>query len=91
MAQITEQFCRDILAAKGETPLTANEKEQLALAWLGREQMPEAVSAEHLQLFKFYGVNTLAALADAQEHHIEKLQAKLPSSPSLAPQRVREG
>jgi hypothetical protein len=43
------------------------------------------------QLMKFYGVTTLEALVDAQAHHIEKLQGKLPSPPSLAPQRVREG
>lgn len=43
------------------------------------------------QLFKFYGVNTSAELIAAQARHIEKLQAKLPPTPSFAPQRVRKG
>ena len=43
------------------------------------------------QLLKFYGVNTDAELIAAQAGHIERLQAKLPQTPSLAPQRVREG
>lgn len=42
-------------------------------------------------LLKFYGVTTAEALIAAQARHIEKLQAKLPPSPSFAPQRVREG
>lgn len=41
------------------------------------------------QLMKFYGVETLEALVERQAHHIEKLQAKLPITPSLAPQKVR--
>ena len=43
------------------------------------------------QLFEFYGVSTTAELIAAQARHIEKLQAKLPPTPSFAPQRVREG
>lgn len=43
------------------------------------------------QLMNFYAVDTLEALVEAQARHIEKLQAKLPPTPSLAPQRVREG
>ncbi len=43
------------------------------------------------QLCKFYGVSTDAELIAAQARHIEKLQAKLPPTPSFAPQRVREG
>lgn len=46
---------------------------------------------EHSQLRKFYGVSTDAELIAAQARHIEKLQAKLPPTPSLASQRVREG
>lgn len=57
--------------------------------WMARELNKR--SAEHAQLLKFYGVTTLTALVDAQSHHIEKLQAKLPATPSLAPQQVREG
>jgi hypothetical protein len=49
------------------------------------------VSESHQQLMKFYGVSTLQQLVDAQARHVEKLQAKLPATPSLAPQRVREG
>jgi hypothetical protein len=47
--------------------------------------------ADCLALMKFYGARTLAELVNAQAHHIEKLQAKLPPTPSLAAQRVREG
>ena len=43
------------------------------------------------QLCKFYGVTDFAGLVQAMARHIEKLQAKLPTTPSLAPQRVREG
>lgn len=42
------------------------------------------------QLLKFYGVTTAVDLIAAQARHIEKLQSKLPQSPSFAPQRVRE-
>jgi len=47
-------------------------------------------SDEHQQLMKFYGVTTLEALVDAQADHVEKLQAKLPAAPSLAPLQVRK-
>ena len=50
-----------------------------------------AVVGETAQLRKFYGVETDADLIRAQAHHIEKMQAKLPPTPSLSPQRVREG
>lgn len=49
------------------------------------------MTPDHLALAKFYGVTTYAALAQAQAYHIEKLQAKLPPTASLTPQRVREG
>lgn len=32
-----------------------------------------------------------AELIEAQARHIERLQAKLPRNPSLAPQQAREG
>lgn len=51
----------------------------------------DSVDGAHAQLMKFYAVTTLDALVEAQAHHIEKLQAKLPPTPSFAPQRVREG
>jgi hypothetical protein len=67
-----------------------------ARAKVAREALASAPPAPssapaHQQLMKFYGVDTLAALVDAQAYHVEKLQAKLPPTPSLAPQRVREG
>jgi len=43
------------------------------------------------QLMKFYAVDTLEALVEAQARHVEKLQAKLPQTGTFAPQRVREG
>lgn len=51
----------------------------------------QALTDEQQQLMKFYGAGSLAELIGAQAKHIERLQAKLPPSPSLAPQRVREG
>ena len=52
---------------------------------------PAEQKACDTQLFKFYGVSTTAELIAAQARHIEKLQAKIPPTPSFAPQRVREG
>jgi hypothetical protein len=49
------------------------------------------MTPDHLALAKFYGVTTYAGLVARQAHHIELLQAKPPQTPSLAPQRVREG
>jgi hypothetical protein len=46
---------------------------------------------EMLPTVKFYGVETLPALVEAQARHIEKLQARLPPGPSFAPQQVRKG
>jgi hypothetical protein len=53
----------------------------------------QALSAEpaDAQLLQFYGVSTTAELIAAQARHIEKLQAKIPPTPSFVPQRVREG
>lgn len=49
------------------------------------------LSESHALLAKFYGVSTLGELVDAQAHHIEKLQAKLPPSPNVfTPQQVRK-
>lgn len=55
-------------------------------------------SGQVLLLMKFYGINphdeytaALEALVSEQARHVEKLQAKLLSTPSLGPQRVREG
>ena len=42
-------------------------------------------------LLKFYAVDTLEALVEAQARHIEKLQAKLPPLRDEQPGRVREG
>lgn len=43
------------------------------------------------QLLKFYGVATDSELIAAQAAHIERLQAKRHQTPTLAPQRAREG
>lgn len=48
------------------------------------------MTQDHLRLAKFYGVKTYAGLAQAQANHIARLQAKLPPTPSLAPQRARK-
>jgi len=37
------------------------------------------------QLMRFYAVTTLQELVEAQSRHVEKLQAKLPPTPSLGP------
>jgi hypothetical protein len=41
------------------------------------------------QLMRFYAVDTLEALVEAQASHVEKLQAKLPKADSGVPQRQR--
>ncbi len=70
---------------RGESP------EEAVAAWNRRIQaQPSGDPADPL-LCKFYGVTTDADLIAAQHRHIEKLQAKLPPTPSFAPQRVREG
>ena len=51
----------------------------------------EAAWCPAVRLELWRGVTNDAELIAAQARHIEKLQAKLPPTPSLAPQRVREG
>ena len=53
----------------------------------------EAMTREQIeQLMKFYAVDTLEALVEAQARHIEKLQAKLPPNDiSARPISVRKG
>lgn len=55
------------------------------------EPAPEAVCGDHAQLMRFYDVATLEALADAQSHHIERLQAKLPKLAPAFTRTPREG
>ena len=65
---------------------------QIARALLSRYSGGQpAANPEHQRLREFYGVLTDRELIDAQQRHIEKLQAKLPASPSMATNRVREG
>lgn len=52
---------------------------------VGAAPLPDA------QLCRFYDVNNFPDLIAAMDHHIEKLQSKLPPTPSLWPGRVREG
>lgn len=53
---------------------------------------PDALPSQtHQQLMKFYGVESFEALVDKQSDHIERLQTKLPQTPSLGPQQVRKG
>lgn len=86
---------------QGASPAVAVWHEMLAATPATEQAAPDAELAElreairmtpdHAQLAKFYGVTTYAALAQQQAYHIEKLQAKLSATPSLAPNRVREG
>ena len=52
---------------------------------------PVQAEAPHSDLMKFYSVDNLSALVEAQHRHIEKLQAKLPRNDQPAFTRVREG
>lgn len=52
---------------------------------------PAPAAQPDAQLCKFYGVTTYPELVAVMEHHIRKLQAKLPISDVIAIQRVREG
>lgn len=76
MSQVTKDFVEIMLkhADKLEhSPLTVNEEKQLALAWLDRNLALEAAKP----LMEFYHVDLLSELIEAQNRHIEKLQAKL--------------
>jgi hypothetical protein len=42
-----------------------------------------------VQLMRFYGVTTQEELILAQDRHIERLQAKLPTTPDTQPRKVR--
>ena len=57
----------------------------LAAAPPAHAAQPVEPTEAQAQLMRFYGVPDLPALIDAQAHHIERLQAKLPKQPSLAP------
>ncbi len=63
------------------------QRDELAtsLASIAADRAATAPEPQNEQLMKFYGVSTTQALIDAQAHHIERLQAKLPATPSLAP------
>ena len=52
---------------------------------------PCRTEAQHAVLMKFYSVDSLSALVEAQHRHIEKLQAKQPRNDQSAFTRVREG
>lgn len=49
------------------------------------------MSADHHQLCKFYNVEGLEALVDAQSKHIERLQSKLSPLRDEFPRTPREG
>lgn len=51
----------------------------------------EFVRDDRLQLFKFYSVDTLEALVEAQASHIERLQSQLPPTIKPTYARAREG
>ena len=42
-------------------------------------------------LLRFYAVDTLEGLVEAQAKHVERLQAKLPRIPDQFPRTPREG
>jgi len=52
---------------------------------------PVQAEAPISDLMKFYSVDNLSALVEAQARHIEKLQAKLPRNDQPAFTRIREG
>jgi hypothetical protein len=64
-------------------------------AALAQQAAPGAQATEHSgsikQLMRFYRVETLEALAEAQATHIERLQAKLPQLTQPVTTREREG
>lgn len=63
-----------------------------ALAAINAKATPAgAAPLPDAQLCRFYDVDNFPDLVAAMDHHIEKLQAKLPPTPSLKPTRVREG
>lgn len=79
--KLTEAFLDGAHVAINAAPVAAQAPQHVPMAAAGPED----------DLYKFYGVETDAALIAAQQRHIEKLQARIGAAPSLAPQRPREG
>lgn len=51
----------------------------------------QLTQSQILALYRFYGVSTLEGLAAAQDHHIERLQSRLPPIRDEFPRTPREG
>ena len=49
------------------------------------------IHSEFAQIAKFYAVDNMVDLVRMQEHHIKRLQAKLPPIRDTEPKRVRKG
>ena len=67
-------------------PLIGNECEQCDRAWDEHVTIPNIRATVH-RLLRFYNVETLRELIFAQDHHISKLQAKLP--PMVGQERTK--
>lgn len=83
----TKEDAEQFIRTRGVSCMLATEHVDLSAT----TPAPAQPSTEHADLMKFYGVDTMSALAEAQHLHIEKLQAKLPRNDQPAFTRVREG
>jgi hypothetical protein len=69
-------------------PLIDHECEQCDRVWEDQVTLPQVRALIH-RLMRFYNVETLRELVFAQDHHIEKLQAKLPMNEWKPERKVR--
>ena len=74
----------------GNAARYAHESCDAIQAALTREQR-EGDESKHADAMRFYGVDSLDALIEAQSEHVERLQEKLPRDNQPAFTRVREG
>ena len=86
-------YCGDLLEGEDKFLVVYSQLEAEAPQFARECQdfQREFIRDDRHQLYKFYGVNTLETLVEAQAKHIERLQAQLPTNVSPAYARVREG
>ena len=69
-------------------PLIGHECEQCDRVWEDQVTIPHIRALVH-RLMRFYSVETLRELVFAQNHHVEKLQSKLPPMVGQGTVKVR--
>lgn len=93
-AQLADDFTRwaNSIGRREKVTLTANHCHSIASAIrkaIAAAPSPAMPVDPDKQLCTFYGVDTFPALVEAMEHHIKKLQAKLPQNDMPAATKTR--